>query len=164
MPADPFVASLLAALSSAEPHAAWCEFLDRYSGILYHVIRSFDRDPDRSGDCFLFVCEHLSRDKFRRLRKFDVNGRASFSTWLCAVARNLCLDWQRKQTGRFRVFRSVAHMDAADQVLFEMVFRRGCTDTEAHQELCRRGFDLNFAAVEERTGELRRQIDRKSVV
>jgi hypothetical protein len=92
MPTDPFIASMLSALSSAERQSAWCAFLDRYSSLIYHVVRSFDRDPDRSGNCFLFICEQLSANDFRRLRKFDLAGRASFSTWLCAVVRNLCLD------------------------------------------------------------------------
>jgi DNA-directed RNA polymerase specialized sigma24 family protein len=93
MPADPFITSMLSALSSAERQLAWCAFLDRYSSLIYHVVRSFDRDPDNSGNCFLFVCEQLLANDSRRLRKFELAGRASFSTWLCAVVRNLCLDW-----------------------------------------------------------------------
>jgi RNA polymerase sigma factor (sigma-70 family) len=156
MPADPFIASMLSALSSAERQLVWCAFLDRYSGLIYHVVRSFDQDPDRSGNCFLFVCEQLSAKDFRRLRKFDLVGRASFSTWLCAVARNLCLDWHRKEHGRYRVLGSVARRSAADQLLFELVFRRGFSVEEAREELSRRSFDLSFAAVEERISDLRR--------
>jgi RNA polymerase sigma factor (sigma-70 family) len=147
---------MLSALSSAERQLVWCAFLDRYSGLIYHVVRSFDQDPDRSGNCFLFVCEQLSAKDFRRLRKFDLVGRASFSTWLCAVARNLCLDWHRKEHGRYRVLGSVARRSAADQLLFELVFRRGFSVEEAREELSRRSFDLSFAAVEERISDLRR--------
>jgi RNA polymerase sigma factor (sigma-70 family) len=105
MAADPFITPMLSALSSAEREAAWCALLDRYSGLIYHVVGKFDRDPDRSGDCFLFVCEQLAANDFRRLRKFDLGGRATFPTWLCAVVHNLCLDWYRKKNGRYRVFR-----------------------------------------------------------
>jgi RNA polymerase sigma factor (sigma-70 family) len=155
MPADPFIASMLSALCSKERQASWCAFLERYSGLIYHVVRSFDRDPDRSGNCFLFVCEQLSDDDFRRLRKFEVAGRATFSTWLCAVVRNLCVDWHRKEYGRHRVFGSVARRGATDQLLFELVFRRGLSATEAREELSRRDVELTFAAVEERIRELR---------
>lgn len=155
MPTDPFIASMLSALTSAERESAWCVFLDRYCGLIYQVVRSFDRDPDRSGNCFLFVCEQLSASDFRRLRKFDPFGRASFSTWLCAVSRNLCLDWHRKQYGRNRAFGSVARRSATDQLLFELVFRRHFTSEEAREELSRRGFELSFSAVEEKIGELR---------
>lgn len=163
MPTDPFIASMLSALSSAERQSAWCAFLDRYSSLIYHVVRSFDRDPDRSGNSFLFICEQLSANDFRRLRKFDLAGRASFSTWLCAVVRNLCLDWHRKEHGRHRVFGSVARRSTLDQLLFEMVFRRGLSAEEAREELSRRGVELSFAAVEERIGEIRRCLSSRQL-
>jgi RNA polymerase sigma factor (sigma-70 family) len=155
MPPDPLITSMLAALSSAERESVWCAFLDRYSGLIYHVVESFDHDPDHRGDCFLFVCEQLAASDFRRLRKFDQGGRASFSTWLCAVVRNLCLDWHRKENGRHRVFGFVARRSATDQLLFEAVFRRGLSAEEARQELRRSGVELSFAEVEKRIFELR---------
>ena len=163
MPTDPFIASMLSALSSAERQSAWCAFLDRYSSLIYHVVRSFDRDPDRSGNSFLFICEQLSANDFRRLRKFDLSGRASFSTWLCAVVRNLCLDWHRKEHGRHRVFGSVARRSAIAQLLFEIVFRRGLSAEEAREELSRRGVELSFATVEERICELRRCLSSRQL-
>ena len=156
MPTDPIVASILDALTCADAQAAWTEFLSRYNGIIYHVIRSFDRDPDRSSDCFLYVCEQLSRDGFRRLRKYDVNGRATFSTWLSAVVRNLCLDWHRKVYGRSRAFKSIAGMAATDQLLFELVYRHGHSAEEARHELQQRGYNLSFTQVEEHLVELQR--------
>lgn len=163
MPADPLIAPMLSALSAAERESAWCAFLDRYSGLIYHVVGSFDRDPDRRGNCFLFVCEELAAGDFRRLRKFDQDGRAAFSTWLCAVVHNLCLDWHRKESGRHRVFGSVARRSATDQLLFEVVFRRGLSAEEARQELSRRGVELSFAAVEERIFELRRCLSSRQL-
>lgn len=163
MPADPFISSMLSALSSAERQSAWCAFLDRYNGLIYHVVRSFDRDPDRSGNCFLFVCEQLAASDFRRLRKFDVGGRAAFSTWLCAVVRNLCLDWHRREHGRHRIFSSVIQRSATDQLLFELVFRRGFSAEEAREELTRRGVEMNFAAVEERICDLRRCLSSRQL-
>jgi len=163
MAADPFIASMLSALSSTERQSAWCAFLDRYSGLIYHVVLSFDRDPDRSGNCFLFVCEQLSASDFRRLRKFDQSGRATFSTWLCAVVRNLCLDWHRKEHGRHRVFGSIARRSALDQLLFEIVFKQGLSADEAREELGRRGIELSYAAVEERICELRRCLSSRQL-
>jgi RNA polymerase sigma factor (sigma-70 family) len=155
MSADPFIVSMLSALSSTERQESWCAFLERYAGLIYHVVRSFDRDPDRSGSCFLFVCEQLSNNDFRRLRKFKVSGRAEFSTWLCAVVRNLCLDWHRKEYGRHRVFASVARRGVTDQLLFELVFSRGLSAAEARDELSLRGVELSFAAVEDKIRDLR---------
>lgn len=163
MPADPVITPMLSALSSAERESVWCAFLDRYSGLIYHVVGSFDHDPDRKGNCFLFVCERLAASDFRRLRKFDQAGRASFSTWLCAVVRNLCLDWHRKENGRHRVFGFVARRSATDQLLFDLVFRRGLSTEEARQELSRSGAQLSFAAVEERVCELRRCLSSRQL-
>lgn len=163
MPPDPLITSMLAALSTAERESAWCAFLDRYSGLIYHVIGSFDGDPDRRGNCFLFVCEQLAASNFRRLRKFDHGGRASFSTWLSAVVRNLCLDWHRKEKGRHRVFGFVARRSSTDQLLFEIAFRRGLSAEEARQELSRSGVELSFAAVEERICELRRCLSSRQL-
>jgi RNA polymerase sigma factor (sigma-70 family) len=163
MPADPFISSILSAFSSAERQSAWCAFLDRYSSLIYHVVRSFDRDPDRSGNCFLFICEQLSAHDFRRLRKFDLAGRARFSTWLCAVVRNLCLDWHRKEHGRQRVFGSVARRSTMDQLLFELVFRRGLSAEEAREELSRRGVELSFAALEEKICDIRRCLSSRQL-
>ena len=163
MPTDPFLASILSATTLAHQRSAWAEFLDRYSGLIYHVVLGFDRDPDRSGNCYLFVCQQLSANDFRRLRKFDLGGAASFSTWLCAVARNLCLDWHRKEHGRYRVFGSVAQRSAADQILFELVFRQGSSVEEAREELSRRRIGLSFAEVEERISELRRCVTSRQL-
>lgn len=163
MSPDPLITSMLAALSSAERELVWCAFLDHHSGLIYHVVESFDRDPDHRGNCFLFVCEQLAANDFRRLRKFDQGGRASFSTWLCAVVRNLCLDWHRKENGRHRVFGFVARRSATDQLLFELVFRRGLPAEEARQELSRRGVELSFAAVEERICKLRRCLSSRQL-
>jgi len=163
MPTDPFLASILSAITCADRQSAWSEFLERYSGLIYHVVLSFDRDPDRSGNCYLFVCEQLSRNDFRRLRKFDAGGAASFPTWLCAVARNLCLDWHRKERGRYRVFGSVARRSAADQMLFELVFRQGLSVEEAREELSRRRIGLSFAQVEAKVNELRRCVTSRQL-
>ena len=156
MPTDHFVESVLSALASADRQAAWCEFLERYSGLIYHVVHTFERDPDRSANCFLFICEQLSANGCRRLLKFDVAGRARFSTWLCAVVRNLCLDWHRKQHGRYRMFGSISRRSVPEQLIFQLVFRRGFSAEETWRELSRRGFDFSFAAVEDRIGDLRR--------
>lgn len=163
MPADPYLVSLVSAAAPEERQSAWSEFLERYSGLIYHVVLTFDRDPDRSGNCYLFVCEQLSANDFRRLRKFKLAGAASFSTWLCAVARNLCLDWHRKEHGRYRVFRSLAQKSAADQALFELVFRQGLPLEEAREELGRRNINLSFAEVEERISELRRCVSSRQL-
>src|SRR5258706_12794353 len=95
---------ILRGLTSDEAQSAWSEFLQSYAALIYQVVGFFERDTDHAADCFLFVCEHLSNNRYRRLRAFRVDGPAKFTTWLRAVVRNLCLDWHRKEFGRQRIF------------------------------------------------------------
>ena len=119
---DPQTDELLRQLSSGDPGEAWTGFLERYSSLLISVIRKFERAEDAIQDCYLFVCEQLSRDGFHRLLRYRADGRARFSTWLCVVARNLCLDWHRHEFGRQRVFESVAGLPLLEQEVFHALF------------------------------------------
>jgi RNA polymerase sigma factor (sigma-70 family) len=128
--ADQSVENLLQKLRSRDPHEAWSEFLEAYSVPIFHVVRHFDSNLDRASDCFQFVCEKLSEDRFRRLLRFKPQGTASFSTWLRAVVRNLCLDWRRKEFGRRRPFRSISRLSIFDQEVFGCVYERGISTAE----------------------------------
>ncbi len=109
---------VLRQLREQDGREGWTRFLERYSPLLFDVARRFERDDDATTDCYLYICEQLSARGFRRLLRFRPGGPARFSTWLCAVARNLCLDWHRREFGRYRVFEAVARMTALDQEVF----------------------------------------------
>jgi RNA polymerase sigma factor (sigma-70 family) len=126
---------ILRELRSRDPHAAWASFLELYSPVILEVIRLFERDEDAIGDCYLFVCEHLSQNRFRRLLRFRADGPVSFSTWLRAVARNLCLDWHRREFGRHRVFESITRLPTLDQDIFRSVFVECLPPEEASLKL-----------------------------
>jgi len=121
---------LLEQLCSPDSHEAWSAFLEQYASLILQVIRHFRGDSDDSADCFQFVCERLCEDRFRRLRRFKPQGPARFSTWLRAVIRNLCLDWQRKQFGRRRLFRSIDRLSELDQAVFRCVHEREVSEQE----------------------------------
>lgn len=104
---DPDIAALLEKLQSPDAESAWKEFLHEYSPVCYQAARAHASDSDSAADCYVYVCEELARNNFRRLLKFKPDGAASFKTWLLVVARNLCFDWHRKRTGRPRPFKSL---------------------------------------------------------
>jgi len=104
------IASMLEALGSPDPGGAWSGFLDTYSPLILQVVRLHEKDADPVADCFLFVCEQLNANRCRRLRSFQLDGPASFETWLRAVVRNLCVDWHRNRFGRKGAFRSIASL------------------------------------------------------
>jgi RNA polymerase sigma factor (sigma-70 family) len=151
------VENLLQELRTRDPHDAWEAFLEEYAGLIFQVSRYVEKDLDRASDCFQFVCEKLSDDRFRRLQRFKPGGTASFSTWLRAVVRNLCLDWHRKEYGRPRRFRSIARLSGFDQDVFSCVYERGVSAEETLQLL-----QSKFPAVTlERVAESRERIERE---
>jgi RNA polymerase sigma factor (sigma-70 family) len=144
---DPQVDGILRQLRSRDPRDGWAAFLDAYSPLLLDTVRLFERDEDAIGDCYLFICEQLCRSGFRRLRCFRTEGPASFTTWLRAVCRNLCVDWHRQEFGRHRVFESIARLPALDQEIFKKVFVDGLSADAAHLTLEPRLPGLTLAEV-----------------
>src|SRR5258708_5458358 len=129
------IVEVLDRLRSREPQEAWTEFIQEYSALIFHVVRHFEHNHDNAADCFQFVCERLSEKSFRRLNRFKVEGPAKFSTWLRAVVRNLCLDWQRRKFGRPRVFKSISHLSALDQEVFRCIYEPALPIDEAFLQL-----------------------------
>ena len=76
------VSDLLRRLNSADAGPAWVEFLDRYAQLIMNTASQIEYEQDGVNDCFLFVCEKLNDNGFRRLLKFNARGSAKFRTWL----------------------------------------------------------------------------------
>ncbi len=130
------VAPLLQALRSPNTCGnAWAEFLESYSAALYQTAHACTSNQDEASDCYLHICERLARDNFRRLLKFKPDGRASFTTWLRVVARNICLDWHRSQYGRIRPFKSLQHLSLLELEVYHRRFILGASQEETLQEV-----------------------------
>lgn len=82
--------------------AAWEELVARHSRLLLAVARSFGGGRDETMDRYAYVLERLYEDDCRRLRGYQPEGPAIFSTWLTVAARRLCLDYHRTRYGRNR--------------------------------------------------------------
>ena len=144
-----WIARILDSLRSGRPTEAWAEFLQTCSPLILRVAQSFHYDPDSNADCYLYVCEQLCRDRFRRLLRFEQHGPASFSTWLQVVVRNLCLDWRRHKYGRERPFGSVTQLPPLDQDVFRCLFEQGRSADEAVNSLRQRYPRVTLQQVEE---------------
>jgi RNA polymerase sigma factor (sigma-70 family) len=143
------IAQTLERLASAEPQEPWSQFLEDFSPLILRVIQAFEREPDSAGDCFLFVCEKLSQDQFRRLRRFKPEGSARFSTWLQVVVRNLCRDWHRKEFGRLQIFQTIARLAPLDQEVFRSVYHQNLTKEDCYFRLLERHPGLTLSLFEE---------------
>lgn len=132
---NPSVAALQEGLRSLNGSAAWEAFLDQYSAILYQTAAAYSDDEDDAADCYLHICEQLSRHGFRRLLKFKPEGSASFTTWLRVVARNLCYDWHRSRSGRRRPFKSLQFLTELERGVYDCRIGQGLSEEETLQHL-----------------------------
>jgi len=153
--------NLLEQLDSHNPEEAWGLFLDEYSTTVLQVVRHVERDSDFVPDCFQFVCERLSANSFRRLRKFRPQGPAVFSTWLRAVVRNLCLDWRRKQFGRPRFFKSISRLSIFDQEVFRRLYERRVSLDETFQSLRSTFPDITHTRLAESSARIESELTMK---
>jgi RNA polymerase sigma factor (sigma-70 family) len=92
-------------------------------------------EQDRVNECFLFVCDQLCGDGFRRLLKFNTSGTAKFRTWLGTVVFNLCVDWHRREYGRVRLLPAIAALPAFDQSVYHLVIEQGMNKAAVFQVL-----------------------------
>jgi RNA polymerase sigma factor (sigma-70 family) len=129
------ISDLLHRLNSADAGAAWAEFIDCYAPLILNAANQFEFEQDRISDCFLFVCEKLNDDGFRRLLKFNTRGTAKFSTWLGSVVFNLCVDWHRREYGRVRLLPAIAALPAFDQLVYHLVVEQGMNKEACFQKL-----------------------------
>ena len=152
---------ILRRLSGEDAEAAWADFLEAYSPLLFQVARRFDRDEDRLADCYLYVCSELHRNDFRRLQRYRPDGPARFSTWLTTVVRNLCLDWRRQALGAPRPFRAVSRRSPLAQDIFRCVYHQGMTLDEVHGALQSAYPDLDRARIGEVLTDLHEEMSSR---
>lgn len=141
------IEDVLRRLRSADAGPAWVEFLDRYAQLIMNVAAQIEFEQDRIDDCFLYVCEKLNEDGFRRLLKFNTTGKARFGTWLSTVVFNLCVDWHRHEYGRARLLPAIAAMPEFDQSVFRLVIEQGLSRESCFQNLKLENPDLARKAV-----------------
>lgn len=132
---DRAIAPVLVGLRSSNAGDAWTGFLGLYGPVLYHTALAHTANPDAAADCYVYICEQLADNRFKRLLKFDLQGNASFGTWLRVVARNLCFDWHRKHSGRHRPFKSLGNLSAVELEIYKWRFTEGASQDETVQQV-----------------------------
>ena len=96
------LSDLLKATNPAAAESAWVVFSREYHRLILHTCHKHANGYDDAMDRYAFVLERLRADDYRRLRTYDANRKASFSTWLVAVVSRLCTDYHREKYGRAR--------------------------------------------------------------
>lgn len=125
--------NLLEQLGTASAGAAWAAFLEHYTPLIAGVVRQYLRDEQSLHDCYLYVCEKLIDNDFRRLRAWRQREGLQFTSWLRAVVANLSVDWYRGVQGRQRPFSSIANLPAPDRLVYTHRFELGERLHECHE-------------------------------
>jgi DNA-directed RNA polymerase specialized sigma24 family protein len=112
---------------------AWHIFVERYAGLLYHVVRGFFFAEEEARDAFVEVLEQLLH---RRLTSYE--GRASLASWLVLVARSISTDILRRRFGRRLPPRGVTKLSPRQREVFRLYYTDG----------------LSFRATLDRLGQL----------
>jgi RNA polymerase sigma factor (sigma-70 family) len=112
------VCAVFDALARGDEEGAWQRFLDGFAPVVLQTVRRVLQDEDTARDAFVYVCERFAEDGCRRLRAFDPDRGARFTTWVRALTRNLAIDFRRQHSGRFRPFASVQRLSRLDQLVF----------------------------------------------
>jgi RNA polymerase sigma factor (sigma-70 family) len=124
---------LLRKLGSSVAGEAWSEFLRRFTPVIISVIHQFQHEEQRIHDCYLFVCEKLVDNRFRRLRSWRRQSNYRFSTWLRAIVSNLCIDWHRAEYGRQRPFRTLSDLTELEHRIYRLRFERNRSLRECYE-------------------------------
>lgn len=126
----------LLALFRSRPDRAWDLFIERYADVVLSCLDHLGFDHDQAMDRFVYVCEKLSEDGYRRLRTIRFAGRhGDLTPWVRTVVKNLSVSWAWSVDGRRRLFTSIAELPARQQRVFELYFWHGLTPSEVYQRL-----------------------------
>jgi RNA polymerase sigma-70 factor (ECF subfamily) len=122
----PLDQTLLTRLLSKQP-AAWNDFVDRYLGLVYHVVhstahlRSARLAPEDVEDIAAEILLQIVADDYKVLRRFQ--RKASLSSYLTVIARRTCVhELTRRQAVREAIRRGevkAAADDADDSPAFQ---------------------------------------------
>jgi len=128
--------SELLSLFQTEPHRAWTVFIDRYADTIFKTLQRTGFDYDQAMERFVYVCEKLCEQNFRRLKTIKYAGnQGELTPWLCQVVKRLSINWAWSEEGRDRLFKSIANLSMREQKIFELYFRRGLLPSEIHEQL-----------------------------
>ena len=142
--------------SPAAREDGWSRFVAQFTRLLLKTTYEFGGGYDERMDRYHFVLESLRQDDFRRLRAFRSVAGSSVAAWLAVVARRLCLDHERRKSGRPRA-QIVDDAVHAERRLRRALGRVGTAEFDPGDRLPSRSLSPEDALREE---DLRRALER----
>jgi RNA polymerase sigma factor (sigma-70 family) len=137
--------------------AHWQRFVERFSGLIYSVIRRklFAESEDEVRNVFVDVLHELYNGKLG-----EYKGRAELSTWLIVVARGKALDYLRARDGRRSLPAAYDGMTPLQQEVFRLYHTEGLPLELVIESLARSGHHVGIEEVAETVFEIEEQVDR----
>ena len=144
---------------------AWRLFIDRYADLMFAALRGMGFDYDQAMDRFVYICEKLCEDDFRRLKTVRYAGqRGDLTPWVRQVVKNLSVNWLWSVEGRRRLLKPIAQLPMNDQIVFELYFWKGLSPPEIYEELRVRRFpDLDPGGVYDALERIFAQLSQKKL-
>lgn len=123
-------------LLSDSPPKAWEAFIRKYADTIFTQITRMGFNYDDAMDRFLYVCQKLCEDNFRRLRtiRYSIPSEG-LSPWIGKVTKHLCINWAWSEEGRKRLLKPITKLSLLDQNIFKLYFWKGIYPSEICQEL-----------------------------
>ncbi len=138
----------LLALFATEPDRAWRLFIDRYADMIFSYLQRLGFDYDQAMDRFLYVCEKLCEQDFRRLKTIKYTGRSGDLTpWIRKTVKNLSINWAWSVEGRKRLLKPIQRLPAREQRIFELYFWKGLSPSRIHEQLRLEHHELDMVEV-----------------
>ena len=142
-------------LDGSVPH--WQRFVERYSGLIYSVIRRqlFAEDEDEVRGAFADVLADLHGGKLA-----EYKGRAELSTWLIVVARGKALDYLRSRDGRRTLPASYEELSDLDKEVFRLYHTEGLSFEAVIMTLKQAGTDVTSEELADSVLRIESRVDR----
>ena len=125
--------------ASSDSPIAWKEFLRRYSNHFLKIIWKYEKDYDEVMEKYLFICSKIAQNDCAILRRFRIErpgfGSPKFTTWICTVVQNLCIDAHRVKHGRRRLPRAIEVLSPLQKEVFKLYFWKGLSVEEINSIL-----------------------------
>ncbi len=154
----------LLALFHHDPVAAWATFIERFADVIFSYLCHLGFDYDRAMEQFVYVCEKLCEQDFRRLKTVRYAGQhGDLTPWLRAVVKNLSVNWLWSVEGRKRLLKPIARLPLREQRIFELYFWKGLTPAAISQQLQLEHHDLDVSDVLEALETIFSQLSQKKL-
>ncbi len=135
----------------------WQRFVERFSGLIYSVIRRqlFAEDEDDVRTVFADVLHDLYHGKLA-----EYKGRAELATWLIVVSRGKALDFLRSRDGRRALPAAYPDFTPLQQQVFRLYHAEGLPMEIVMESLDRAGHKTTVEDVAEAVLEIEGRVDR----